>query len=130
MRRSLKTSSLYNIYINHYSSFHFLFHYPHITPIYHSSFHFLPLKYAEGGALGFLSRSVIFRVCFVLPKEEWDRAISFYHPHILIPCPASCTSSKVTVFRFGDVLEGLGVRVVHIMIQIAWLQCYFWGTRV
>ena len=24
----------YNPYINHYSSFHFLFHYPNITPIY------------------------------------------------------------------------------------------------
>ena len=24
----------------YYSSFHFIFHYPHITPIYYSSFHF------------------------------------------------------------------------------------------
>ena len=26
------------IYITHYSSFHFLFHYPYITPIYYSSY--------------------------------------------------------------------------------------------
>ena len=31
----------YNPYITHYSSFHFLFHYLYITPIYTSSFHFL-----------------------------------------------------------------------------------------
>ena len=108
MRRSLQTSSLCNIYITHSNSFHFLFHYPHMTPIYDSSFHFLPHEYAEGAALGFLSRSVIFRVCFVLPKEEWDRTISFYHPYILIPCPASCNGSKLTVFKFGIVLEGFG----------------------